>query len=463
MGCRSAPFFAFSLGLLAAACGSDSVAPDGGPQTSGGGQSGAASGSVAAGSGSGTGSGSTTSGVSTGKSSGVGDTAASGGVTEGGSAPPPDAGAPPSFADSGVMDPGTKDDGDNTLVPPYKNDPLNTPTAVPQGHQIHFQMTSAQSKIYPGINGAKYTRDVELYIPQQYVSGTPAPFIVVQDGVWTVWLGRNIFTNPNPVAGPNQPGSANLPAILDNLISQNKLPKIVVLFVGNGGGDSVGSERGLEYDTVSGLFAEFVQTEVLPRATMEAKTQLNIDLAFTANPQGRATLGGSSGGAASFSMAWWHPDYFTRVITYSGTYVNQVPASSPFPHGCWVYHDVDPYDATAPNGLIMQHCSGPSPGCDSPLSPAACQAAAGCTWDTTTTKPLRVWLEAGQHDNGAGGGPASYRDFLLANQRMAMSLKLRGYHYHFDYAPSAGHLDGNVVAQTLPGALLWLWSGYPVN
>jgi enterochelin esterase-like enzyme len=169
----------------------------------------------------------------------------------------------------------------------------------------------------------------------------------------------------------------------------------------------------------------------------ETKSQLQIDLKLTDDPRGHATLGGSSGGAASFSMAWWQPELFTRVLSYSGTFVRQASPEDPlYPHGCWSYHDYDPYNAAAPNGLIVKE---------------------------PTQKPLRVWLEDGQNDSGAGSGPGSYRDFRLANERMAASLEAKGYHYHHDNAQGAGHFDGNVVAQTLPSALLWLWRGYPVN
>jgi hypothetical protein len=124
---------------------------------------------------------------------------------------------------------------------------------------------------------------------------------------------------------------------------------------------------------------------------------------------------------------------------------------------------VDPYSDAGPNGLIVQHCQGAPSGCATPLSQTACEAVTGCSWNTSMNQSLRMWLETGQNDNGAGSGPGSYRDFRLANQRMAASLKARGYHYHFDYAAAAGHLDGNVVAQTLAPALLWVWRGYPIN
>jgi hypothetical protein len=358
-----------------------------------------------------------------------------------------EAGMPPS-GDSGIVDPGSDGDGDFTIGPNYTADPLVNAQGAPKGQIVSFQMMGSQSKIYPGING-NYTRGVTVYIPKQYVPGTPAPLIVTQDAM----------------------GQGDLPNVLDNLIGANKLPKIVVLFVSNGGGDSVGSERGLEYDTVSGLFAEFIQTEVVPRAITEVKTQANIDLKITDDPEARMTLGGSSGGAASFSMAWWHPDLFHKVLTYSGTYVTQVPANSPFPHGCWIYHDVDPYNMAMANGLIVQHCesaagftgdSAPAP-CDTPLSQMACEAVTGCAWNTKVNRPLRIWHESGTNDLGTPGAPGTYRNFDLANQRMAAAFKLRGYHYHYDHALGANHVDGRAVAQTLPSALLWIWRGYPTN
>jgi hypothetical protein len=52
-------------------------------------------------------------------------------------------------------------------------------------------------------------------------------------------------------------------AVLDNLIAQKRVPTMVAISISNGSGDAQGSQRGLEYDTLSGLYAEFVGTEVL--------------------------------------------------------------------------------------------------------------------------------------------------------------------------------------------------------
>jgi iron(III)-enterobactin esterase len=43
---------------------------------------------------------------------------------------------------------------------------------------------------------------------------------------------------------------------------------------------------------------------------------------------------------------------------------------------------------------------------------------------------------------------------------MAEALKAKGYYYQFVYAMGAGHVDGKVVAQTLPAALEWVWQGF---
>ena len=207
-------------------------------------------------------------------------------------------------------------DGNFIIGPTHKKAPeMNVQEGVPRGAVHELTMKSEDSKIYPGIardpgtfgtpdpaNPAKlnvttshpapYTRKVAVYVPKQYVPGTAAPFIVSADG------DRAIF-----------------PA-LDNLIAQKRVPAMVAIAIGNGSGDAQGSQRGLEYDTMSGLYAEFVETEVLPLVEKGCNVKL------TKNPDGRATMGCSSGGSCAIIMAWYHPDLYHRVLTTSGTFVN---------------------------------------------------------------------------------------------------------------------------------------------
>ncbi|HEX3719035.1 MAG TPA: alpha/beta hydrolase-fold protein [Verrucomicrobiae bacterium] len=291
-------------------------------------------------------------------------------------------------------------------------------TNVPQGKIYEFTMNSADSKIYPGIareqgtfgkpspddptklivttsHPAPYKRKLSVYVPKQYVAGTAAPFIVGADGP-----DRLLFT------------------VLDNLIAEHKLPPMVGISISNGSGDAQGSERGLEYDTMSGRYAEFVEQEVLP--LVESK----CDVKLTKDPDGRATMGGSSGGSCALSMAWYHPELYHRVLTYSGTYVNQQwPHSDETPHGAWEYHE----------RLI-------------PNNPA---------------KPIRIWLEVGDRDlYNPNGMRDNMHDWVVANEHMAQVLADKGYHYQFIFARNAGHTDGSVKRQTLPEALEWLWQGY---
>jgi enterochelin esterase-like enzyme len=291
-------------------------------------------------------------------------------------------------------------DGDYRIKPPYAPAPEQTAQPdVPKGRVVQFTLKAAESKFYPdtGLRGTLPSRSVTVYIPSQYVPGTPAPLLLTHDAMG---------------ARSNQ-----LPAILDNLIAAHRVPPLVAVMVGNGGGDGRGSERGLEYDTVSGKFAEFIEVEVLPRVARD------YNVTFTQDPAGRATMGGSSGGAVAFTMAWFHPDLYGRVLTYSGTYTNnQSPDSPAFPHGAWEYHE----------HLIAR----------------------------SEPKPLRIWMEVGEKDNGSANTAADLHNWVIANERMASVLKTKGYHYQFVYAEGAGHVDRRVVAQTLPQALEWLWQGY---
>ncbi|HLX64169.1 MAG TPA: alpha/beta hydrolase-fold protein [Planctomycetota bacterium] len=287
-------------------------------------------------------------------------------------------------------------EGDFKIGPAYADSPdVKAKEGVPAGIIKEFEMDSADSKIYPGLKGP-YKRKVAVYVPKHYVEGTEAPFIVAHDG-----LGYK----------------GTLPKALDNLIAQKKVPVMIAVMVNSGGGDGKGSERGLEYDTVSDKFASFIETEVLPRAAKECNVK------FTSNPDGRATMGGSSGGSCAFTMGWFRPDLYHRILTYSGTYVNQQSPTNPeSPHGAWEYAE----------NLI-------------PKNPP---------------KPLRIWLEVGEKDNGWQRAETDMHNWVSANVRMAAALKEKGYHYRYEFALGAGHTDGRVLRQTLPEALEWLWRGY---
>ncbi|HTX50467.1 MAG TPA: alpha/beta hydrolase-fold protein [Caulobacteraceae bacterium] len=323
-----------------------------------------------------------------------------------------------------MAEPASLADGDVVIGPDYTPAPEFAPRAgTPRGAIHAFVMESRDSRIYPGIRrlenevtrrrdafgnriaaehheqsvAAPYTRTVWVYVPQQYEPGTPAPFIVAQDGY--LYLNR-------------------LPRVLDNLIADRRAPAMIAILVDNGGGDAQGSQRGLEYDTLSSRYSDFIETEVLPRVTAETGVVLTDD------PDGRATMGVSSGAACAFTMAWRHPERYRRVLSYSGTYVNQQSPPDPeTPRGAWEYH------AT--------------------LIPGAAR------------KPLRIWLEVGENDLHADDPEETWHNWPLANRRMAAALAAKGYPYRFTLSRDGRHADPRVLEQTLPAALEWLWRGYP--
>jgi iron(III)-enterobactin esterase len=353
--------------------------------------------------------------------------------------PPAPATAPAPRPTPPTRDPNTpgyvtaKDLPDGAVPPPDADGnfiigPTHTPApemvvqdGVPQGTVYNFTMSSADSRIYPGIardqgtfgtvdpadpaklvvttsHPAPYTRRLAVYVPKQYVPGTAAPFIVGADGP-----DQLLFT------------------ALDNLIAQKRVPVMIAISIGNGSGDAQGSQRGLEYDTMSGRYAEFVETEVLPLV----EKQYNVTL--TKDPEGRAAMGGSSGGSAALIMAWYHPELYHRVLTYSLTAVNQQwPPSAETPHGAWEFHE-----------RII------------PTSPV---------------KPIHIWMEVGDRDLfNPNVMRDNMHDWVVANENMARVLAAKGYHYQFVFARNAGHTDRTVKQQTLPAALEWLWKGYPID
>ena len=262
-----------------------------------------------------------------------------------------------------------------------KVDPDNPKTLIVETHEID------------------YKRKITVYTPAGHEPGSELPFMVIHDG---------------PKGKPNM----EMPRILDNLIAGKRVPPMALVMIANGGGDAQGHQRGKEYDTMSGVFAEYIETEVLPRV------EKNCGVKLTKNPDGRAVMGSSSGGSASLIMAWFRPDLYRRVLTTSGTFVNQQwPFDPKYPDGAWGFHKT----------LI-------------PESPK---------------KPLRIFISVGDRDllnpNVMRDG---MHDWVEANHRMAKVLQAKGYDYQYLFCRNSGHGIRNAKAQFLPHAVEWVWKGY---
>jgi enterochelin esterase family protein len=320
---------------------------------------------------------------------GFGGSAETGGASGGASGSAGSGGAGASSGGGGMAatDPGTDGDGIVMIAAPFKAAPeMSDMPGVAKGQTIQFQMGNSTTF---GDGG----RAAAVYLPAGYTSGTEIPFMVAQDG-----LGFSGDVRP----------------MLDNMIADGRLPAMAFVFA-----DPAGN-RSVEYDTASDKYYKFVESELLPAAIAQAMMKANVALNLTKNPEGRGTYGGSSGGAAAFTMGWFHPESYRRILTISGSFVNLQRTPPDYPNGC-----ADYYMTEVPNSVP----------------------------NVTPNKPLRVFIEAGSND-------LSSPTWRNANDSMGKAFAAKGYHYRYVQAQGAVHEDAGARHQYLPDAMLWLWRGY---
>ena len=263
----------------------------------------------------------------------------------------------------------------------YPLGPDSQPRDVPHGKVTRHTWTST---IFPGT-----IRDYWVYVPAQYQADKPACVMVFQDG------GGNV----------NENGRMRLPVVFDNLIHDRGMPVTIGIFVNPGvlppsGPNQPGRpNRSFEYDAVSDRYARFLVEEILP----EVGKTWNL----SRDPNDHAICGGSSGGIAAFTAAWFRPDAFRRVLSFVGSFSN--------------LRGGDAYPS-----LIRK----------------------------SETKPLRVFLQSGNKDMNTYAG-----SWYIQNQAMAASFEYMGYDTKVVLGDE-GHndLQGSSI---LPDALRWLWRDYP--
>jgi gluconolactonase len=203
----------------------------------------------------------------------------------------------------------------------------------------------------------------------------------------------------------SEDGRARIPIVFDNLIAKHDMPVTIAILIDPGvlkaasPGQQDRINRSYEYDGLSDRYAQFLLTEILPEVAKH--------YSLSTNPNDRAISGGSSGGICSFTVAWSHPEAFHRVLSFISSYTDLRGG------------DIDP-------ALIRK----------------------------TEPKPLRVFLQDGNHDLNVFAG-----DWWLANQSMASALTYAGYDVKF----VTGDKDHDMIqgGAIMPDALRWLWRDYP--
>ncbi len=252
---------------------------------------------------------------------------------------------------------------------------------VPQG-KVSERIVHT-SKVYDGM-----TADYWIYVPAQYNAATPAALMVWQDG--------EKYTQ--------RPGSSRLLTVLDNLMHEKKMPVTIQVFISPG---LIGQRRmrSVEYDSVDDTYARYLRDEILK--DVEAKYNIRKD------GYSRAIAGESSGAICAFTVAWFHNEHFTRVLSRIGSYTSIQ----------W-----KPWQKEGGN-----------------IYPFLVRK--------SDRKNIRVWMSDGANDleNNHGSWP-------LQNIALANSLKMKEYDHHFVFG-NAQHNTQHGNAE-LPAALTWLWRGY---
>jgi enterochelin esterase family protein len=332
--------------------------------------------------------------------------------------------------------------GNVVIGPDYTVDPAVTDLGAPKGRTFTFKMKFADSRIFRGDDASldrtrfpvRTQRQITVYVPAGYRNGDKAPVMIMGDGIGDGdGLPASELQREQEREGRRQFLWGRITNAVDNLTASKdatrRVPTFVTVAVQNGGSDTKGSQRNLEYDTMSDRYARFIHDEVLPAVLANPEIKRAYPrFALTTNPDGRAVLGCSSGGAAALTMGWFHPEWFRRIITYSGTFVQNQDEDRPeltqFPFGAWEYH----------SGMKLI--------------------------ETSPKKPLRVFTHVSENDNRATAAEETHFNWVIAGRRTAAALQAKGYDNRFVYSLASGHCDIKVYEQTLPDTFVWAWQGY---
>jgi enterochelin esterase-like enzyme len=138
--------------------------------------------------------------------------------------------------------------------------------------------------------------EADVFFPNNFPRGKPIPFLLLNDG--------------------QDNRSVRLPETLDNLCSQNEIKPFAVISVYAG-------ERMQEYGVAAkpdylkrGSFARDYSRFILEELLPFVKYLYRIDLQSGEN----AIAGYSLGGLSAFDIGWNHPELFSKIGVFSGSF-----------------------------------------------------------------------------------------------------------------------------------------------
>ena len=268
---------------------------------------------------------------------------------------------------------------------------------VPKGEiRGPFNLPSAA---YPGTS-----HTYSVYVPAQYDPAIPAALMVWQDG-------------PAMMAPE---GDARVQNVMDNLIYRREIPVMIAVFISPGRrpdqpeatprewGDRT-TNRPAEYNTIEDKYPSVIVDELMP--------VLNKEYNISKDPEQRGLAGASSGAIAAFTVAWFRPDQFRKVLSIVGSFVDL--------RGGHKYAD-----------LVASN----------------------------EKKPLRVFLVDGRNDNRGqrpGGAYNADRDWFFQNVRLMKALTAKS--YDANYAWGIGKHGQKQGGAMIPEMMRWLWRDHAVS
>jgi enterochelin esterase-like enzyme len=261
---------------------------------------------------------------------------------------------------------------------------------VPAGQVERHQFKSAL---------LKNEREIAVYLPPGYSrTAKPYPLLVLFDEI--VYLGDK-----------NQTALVPTPTILNDLISEKRIPPMVALLVGNAPDDARSREL-----PCNPVFADFLSSELLPWAHGLYN--------FSADPR-QAVVGGSSfGGLAAAYAGLRHSETFGNILSQSGSF-HWIPPKSDT--------SSDSQSDSEPNWVAKQFIASPK-------------------------LPLRFYLDAGSDEiDFTGNG----NTILPATRNLRDVLLAKGYDVHFQ--EFAGGHDYLSWRGTLADGLILLMGNAPTK
>ena len=188
-------------------------------------------------------------------------------------------------------------------------------------------------------------------------------------------------------------GDVRATYVFDSMHANGEIKRIVAIFVNPGTSAEHEDQRSIEYDTISSRFVEFIDQEIVPFVEDKVNTKMSAD------PLRRLICGISSGGICAFNAAWHAPSSFGLVLSHCGSFTN-IRGGHNYP------------------SMVRRN----------------------------PRKPIRVFLQSGQHDLNTIPG-----DWTIGNKDMASALEFAGYESRFVFGEGGHSLchGGAIFADSL--------------